>query len=625
MFSRVRILFLIVGLGTLLFLMACRAAAPTATPVPPTPTKAPAPTIAPAPTVAPAPAATIAPAPTVAPTATTAPLAALKVPNQIKTLLTKFPNVKWYTELALPTTQPKYGGTYVRSGASAGSTGAIPHWDARTSYPTIGSGGGMCYGGLLRYVSDRYNSRITPVPLPDAAESWKQLDALTWEFKLYPNAYWHNKAPVNGRRVTAEDVKWGIEQLRDNSIYAGAFNLLKEVQIKDPQTIVIKTSEPYAHMLNLLAGNSHVFTAPEMDKEPGGAKTWCVGFGPFQLVAWESNGPWALERHPKYHVKGHTGVYKDMQLPFFDRVEVVPFPDAATQIAAFISGKITALIIFGIGDAEKTLSTGGATLAGMAHPNHPGCNNHLALRLDTPPLNDVRVRRALSMSIDRQAIIDTALQGAGYASQFVPIDALGWDTPPFLAERGKYLQFNPAEAKRLLAEAGYPNGFKTSIEISSAQSGWTQNLIETVPFQWKQNLGVEATLKPLEALTLNGNLYSRKYEAMTQVGCISPSSNWDSYTFGTMNSKSVGNWYSINDPEIDRLTVAQRTTFNLAEQRKIYKQIFDLIEENTYRLDLIQAYIFTLWSTRLENANSGLYPWHNSFAGRSTETAWFKN
>ncbi|MBI4298744.1 MAG: ABC transporter substrate-binding protein [Chloroflexi bacterium] len=596
----------------------CRAAQPTATPVPPTPTKAPAPTVAPvAPTVAPAPtrapAATVAPAPTAAPAPTTVLSATQRLPKEMQSLLTKYPQMKWMTDVPLPTTQPKYGGTFVK-----GSTSTLLNWDVRLSAGAGGSGSGVCYGGLLRGVNDKFGGNTTPIPQPDAAESWKRLDDLTWEFKLNPNVYWHDRPPVNGRKVTAEDLKFNIEKYRELSIYSGSFKIISEVTVKDPTTLVVKTSEPFAHLLALLGGTGIQFTAPEMEKEAGGIKTWCIGYGPFKLVEYQSNGGFVAERHPKYHIKGHTG----LQLPYFDKVESARVSDGAAVYAAMITGK-TSYTNFtsGPGEVEKFVKDC-PTCPGIMHLL-TGAGQHAAMRTDKPPYNDVRVRRAISMGLDRNAINATAYNGGAYLNQQVPVDAMGWDVPATLESRSKYYQFNPTEAKRLLAEAGYPNGFKGTLNIASSASGGQLVQMEMMAFQWKANIGVDIALRPLETAAHAKEYTERTYEHMSWFVTI-PGTSWDFSTYATMYSKSPNNFYFINDPEVDRLATLQRTTFDPAKQREAYQKLFQLGEENVYRLEAMLPFIYTFTQPNIENVMPTFYAYVFSFASRSLESGWFK-
>ncbi|MBI4299132.1 MAG: ABC transporter substrate-binding protein [Chloroflexi bacterium] len=604
----IRFWFTVVSLCVALIILGCRAAAPTATPVPPTPTKAPAPTVAPAPTIAPAPVATT------APLATAVPVGKREWTEGMSAFLAKYPQVKYYTDLPLPTTQPKYGGTFSRGG-----TGGVALWDVRTSQ-VASSGTGLCYGGLLRTNVDRFQGRTAPVPLPDAAESWKRLDETTYEFKLNPNVFWHDRPPVNGRRVTAEDLKWNIEQYREKSIYSGSFKIISEVTIKDPTTLIIKTTEPYAHLISLMAGAGLQFTAPEMEQEPGGIKAWCIGYGPFKLVDYVSRERSVLERHAKYHLKGHTG----LQLPYFEKVSSVALADFATTFASFITGKTSFLEVnTGVGDAERAIQQC-PTCQVMIHPG-AGFDWQIAMRLDKPPFNDVRVRRALSMGFNRQALLDSTFKGAGYVSMQIPPDSLEWDIPPSLTQRGKYFQFNVPEAKKLLAEAGYPNGFATTMNMSSTLGGVQLSEVETIQFQLKQNLNVDIALKPLESVAYAAAYLGRSYEAMTWLVITIPPSSWDAYAYGAMYSKSPNNIYFINDPEVDKWAVAQRTTFDPIKQREAYKKLFDLDDENIFRLNLITGYTFAIVPAKTENVNPSLYAWIYSFAARSLESGWFRD
>ncbi|MBI4299309.1 MAG: ABC transporter substrate-binding protein, partial [Chloroflexi bacterium] len=563
------------------------------------------------------PAATVAVPPTAIPaTATPVVVEKLKLSTELKALFARYPQqMKWYADPGIPASQPRYGGTFV-----GGRTANIPHWDPKIAIAGVGGGAGACYGGLLRSSFDFVTGgMVTPIPRPDAAESWRLVDERTWEFKLNPNVYWHDRAPVNGRRVTAEDLKWNIESYKANSVYSGSFQIISEVTVKDPSTLIVKTSEPYSLLPALLAGAGVQFTAPEMEQQPGGTKTWCIGFGPYMVTDYAPNEDWVAKRHPKYHLKGHTG----MQLPYLDGLFASKISDSAAAYAGFISGRLhhqtvgasTSLI-------EKVLKECPAC-PGLMHPI-AGAEVHLAMRLDKAPFNDIRVRRALSMGQDRAAILKTAYENAGYISMQIPMDALGWDTPPLLEERGKYLQFNLPEAKRLLAEAGYSNGFTSSVITASSLAGANLAALEQLVFQWKQNLNVDVKITPKESLSAAQAAQSKTYDNMIWLSTVTPGTNWDSASYMAMYSKSANNLYFINDPEVDKAAVAVRTTFDPAKQREALKKLFDLGDENIYRLDLVNPMYFTILSPRLENTGPSLYTFIFSWGSRSFESSWFK-
>ena len=633
MFRKMRFWLPAVSVVVLLVIAGCRAAEPTAVPTtaPAVATTAPAAVATTAPgavaTTAPAAVATTAPAAV----ATTAPVMMKEltpsqhepasvlawVPKVLTDIIDDFPGrMRWYGDLPLPTTQPKYGGRIVRSG-SYGYGGGITHWDVSKSTQATGAGATMCFGRILTFHQDRFSKRQSIIPENDAADSWKQVDSVTWEFNLNPEVYWHDTAPADGRRVTAEDIKWNIEYLRDKSIYAGSFDLINDVEIVDPATIRIHLDGPYAYLLELLASAGHSFLLPELEDVPGGWANWCIGFGPFKLVEYEPSGPWSLDSHPKYHHFGHTG----MRIPYVDGVDIVNLSDTAAGYAAMTTGRIHLMTYSAIGDLRRALQAN-PNIEGQFMPMSPGAQYHFAWNLTKAPFDDVRVRRAISMCIDRQAIIDTVYEGSAQTSGQIPFDAVGWNTFPPNNLRGKYLQYNPTAAKKLLAEAGYPNGFETEVDMSPTGPA-NMMQVETAVFQMNKSCGIDAKINLMQYVERQQRLIERTYPAMSY-GFYTPSTNWDSYTYGYMNSKSATNNFMINDPGVDKITEAARLTTDKAEQIRLYKELWDLEEENLYRLNLTTPYFYTTYHNFLDNVASGTYTWITSWYSMGKSRIWFK-
>jgi peptide/nickel transport system substrate-binding protein len=469
----------------------------------------------------------------------------------------------------------------------------------------------------LTFHQDRFSKRQSIIPENDAADSWSQISPTVWEFKLNPEVYWHDTPPANGRRVTAEDIKWNIEGLRDKSMYAGSFDIITNVEIVDSATIRIHLSGNYAFLLELLASAGHSFILPEMEDVDGGWANWCYGFGPFKLVEYEAGGPWSLDKHEKYHHFGHTG----LRIPYVDGVDVVNLSDTSAGYAAMTTGRIHLMTYSAIGDLRRALQAS-ETIEGQFMPMSPGAQYHLAINLTKAPWDDVRVRRALSMCIDRQAIIDTVYEGSAQTSGQIPFDAVGWNTFPPNNLRGKYLQLNPEAAKQLLTEAGYPDGFETVVAMSPTGPA-NMNQLETAVYQMKKNCNIEAKIDLMQFVERQKELIDRTYESLSY-GFYTPSTNWDSYTYGYMHSKSKTNNFMINDPEIDKLTEAARLTTDREAQIAMYKQVFDLEDENIYRLNLTTPYFYTTYHNFLDNVASGTYTWITSWYSMGKSRIWFK-
>ena len=139
----------------------------------------------------------------------------------------------------------------------------------------------------------------------------------------------------------------------------------------------------------------------------------------------------------------------------------------------------------------------------------------------------------------------------------------------------------------------------------------------------KKHCNIEAEIDLMQYVERQSELIDRTYESLSY-GFYTPSTNWDSYTYGYMHSKSATNNFMINDPEIDRLTEAARLTTDREAQIAYYKQVFDLEDENIYRLNLTTPYFYTTYHNFLDNVASGTYTWITSWYSMGKSRIWFK-
>src|SRR5919108_463992 len=158
-----------------------------------------------------------------------------------------------------------------------------------------------------------------------------------------------------------------------------------------------------------------------------------------------------LTRNPDYFDKGR---------PYIDEYVILSTPDDATRVAAFRTGQSDIIWRASLTDVDAIRKTNPNTLVQAYHNSLAPFG--LALAQDKPPFNDVRVRRALAMAIDRQKQVDTVFEGHGILGWGVPF-MYYQDRMPTAADFGPWWQYKPAEAKKLLAEAGHANGFSTTL------------------------------------------------------------------------------------------------------------------------------------------------------------------
>jgi len=342
-----------------------------------------------------------------------------------------------------------------------------PHWDPHLtiSYKTH-IAYSFTHNRLLKH---KAGPGIPPGTFPiegDLAESWTQPNETTYIFKLRKGVRWQNKPPVNGRELTADDVVYSVERFRTITGNANAYMLssLDKVEAPDKYTVKFTLKEPYVWFLDMLA-NSHAVAiiAKECVEKFGDLKKpeSAVGSGPWVLDSYRPNVGYTFVRNPSYFVTGQ---------PYIERVEVAVDEDNASRMAAFIAGK------YDLGweyqgvinradwvQLKDTLKQKRPRLQTVEYPNL--VMQHISMRTDKAPFSDVRVRRAMSLAINRPAIIDAVYEGAGVLNPPVPAALKEWSVPmDQLGEGAQYYKFDLARARKLLAEAGYPNGFQANIE-----------------------------------------------------------------------------------------------------------------------------------------------------------------
>ena len=351
--------------------------------------------------------------------------------------------------------------------------------DVRSGFDPHGTSGGQAqhqntnswwYNNLM---SRSYGVDVaggTRESYPDLAKSWEVSDGgLTYTFKLHEGVKFHNRAPVNGREMTAEDVKWSYERfLKGPDSYQFQLADIKTVETPDKYTVVFRLHEPVASFM-VHVGEPLAWVAPKeaassppqspalegvLDEEFLSTPEGMIGTGPWMFDVWEKDKRLTAVRNPDYFKSDAHG----NQLPFIDTMEYVIIPDTQARSAAYISGDI------------DTFGPPSGSTADFKERNPdsnfvqdlPSTAPTLNFRLDrTPAFNDIRVRRAIAMAFEQQAIMDLLL-GSITEPTYGGVPALVFPeysiTPAELGEAAQWWQYNPQAAATLLTEAGYgPN------------------------------------------------------------------------------------------------------------------------------------------------------------------------
>jgi peptide/nickel transport system substrate-binding protein len=455
-----------------------------------------------------------------------------------------------------------------------------------------------------RLVKQKAGPSIQPGTFPlegDLAESWSQPSENTYVFKLRRGVRWHNKPPVNGRELTAEDVKYSIERFLTVKGNANAYMLrsVDKVEAVDKYTVKFTLKEPFAWFLDMLASPMAVAIVPKESIEKFGDMKKAeavIGTGPWMLDSYRPNVGFTLVRNPSYFLPN---------LPHIDRIEVTVDEDNASRIASFLSGK------YDLGwenpgiinrtdwvQIKDTLKQKRPNLKTAEFPAN--VMSHISMRTDQKPFSDVRVRQAISHALDRQGILDATAEGVGVFNPAVPAALKDWTLPiDQLGEGAKYFKHDVKEAKRLLAAAGYPNGFPGTVCFTTYGSTILIDAMQLILKQLK-DVGIDAKIDQKEYGAYIASCFQGKFDSMTY-GPQTPFLDPDNFLFAQYYPGEPKNQSHINDPVLGDMLVKQRRTFDLAKRREVINEIQRYLAKQQYYVSTPSGVYVAVWDGALKN------------------------
>jgi peptide/nickel transport system substrate-binding protein len=392
---------------------------------------------------------------------------------------------------------------------------------------------------------------------PALATAWRTIDPNTWELDLRQGVTFHDGTPF-----TAEDVKFSFERVLQNpglkSPLVPNINAVTRVEIVDPYKVRLVTKDPYPILLARLTVFPIVPARVLREKGDAEFRRHPVGTGPYRFVEWVKDDRLRLEANPRYWGGA----------PRIARITFKPIPEAATRIAALLSG--SADIITNVPpDLVAEIGKGGrADVASVAS------ERTLFMPINTllgGPTADKRVRQALNHAVNRQDLVKFVLNGFG-----VPIPGpitpnhFGFDpsVPPYAHDEGR--------ARALLAEAGVPNGFETTIYSPTGRYLKDRELAEAIGGQLAR-VGVRAKIATPEWANFVQLATSKKIGPLYLMGWSSQTYDADGVLFSTL---FTGNpWSSYSNKDLDALLLAARGTLDPEARKRHYARALALIRD----------------------------------------------
>lgn len=447
---------------------------------------------------------------------------------------------------------------------------------------------------------------------PELARRWETPDAQTFIFHLADNVTFAALPPVNGRALTSADVKWSYEYLSRTGALknlprapsAAAFDGLDTIEIPDASTVRVHFSAPQAAFLEYAAMIWNPVLAHEIFDQDGDFKKRTIGSGPWQLDAQATNGSLqVLKKNPTYFVQGR---------PYVDQFNTLVLPDNATEQAAFLSKRADVLNYSGLDLATvERLQRALPTIVNYSYLDPK--NHHVYLNVSRPPLNDERLRKAISLLIDRDAYIKVISEGKGEWS--LAGGAPGLFTPE---EIRQFLKYDPAQARQLVNAAGYADGLTLELIYPGMKYGDAYiTAIQLLQAQVKQ-AGINLALTNIDP----ANETKRRQNGDFQLGMVPNTfqGNYDDYIYPWFHSGSARNYARVNDAKLDQLLDAQRQEVNPGRRRELLRQAVRSINEVPWALGLYWGEGYQFWQPRLKNyaPNMGVLttPLTNSWLAR---------
>jgi len=440
----------------------------------------------------------------------------------------------------------------------------------------------------LHFWDSIINSRDGGKLEPALASSWRAIDERTWEFKLRNDIKWQDGTPF-----TADDIVFSFQRARNVpgsvATYAGSLRTVESTVAKDPHTVIVKTNTPNP-MLPLDIASIYVVSKHVGEKsrtEDYNSGKAVVGTGPYRFVSHVPGDRTVFEANPAYYGPK----------PLWDRVNYRFISNGAARTAALLAGDVDVIDKVAVTDVDKLRKTPSVSV--FTYPGlrvlllqtsfRPGPNEFIADNSGKPlaqnPLLDARVRRALSMGINRKAIVDRILQGTvTEANQWMPKGTFGYNPDV------KDIPYSVEQAKKLLAEAGFPQGFQITIHVPGDRYPQAPETIQAVAQFWSR-IGVKTQVQVVPWSLYSGRAIKNEYA----VAVIAWGNGTGEAGYGLLQTlatydpkagRGANNWGRYSNESVDKALDAATVEFDARRREAIFRHAANLVTDDVAHIPL---------------------------------------
>jgi peptide/nickel transport system substrate-binding protein len=422
----------------------------------------------------------------------------------------------------------------------------------------------------------------------DAAARWSaSADGKTWTFELKPGLVFSDGTPLDAKAVKFNLDRWRLTMNPAHgnftySYYADDFGgfpgVIADVQAPSAARVVIKLSKPLGPFLRDIAEQAFGLGSPQaILADPKAFELKPVGSGPYQVAEWVRDDHITLVANPTW--KGRK--------PAYQTVIIRDIPDQATSVLSIQKGDIDMLTDPRPDDAKAL-----AKQVGISVVEQPANNvSYLAMDVEKKPFGDLRVRQAIAYAIDI-ATMATSLYSSG------AVVADNWTPPGMLGENPavKTYPHDAVKARALLAAAGFPHGFATTLSYSTAPRPYLpepQRVAETIQANLAQ-AGIQVTLQPYEWGVFLDRIKHGQHE-MCLIGWTGDNGDPDNFFYPLLDQDSAHkdgtaqNYSFWRDPAFHQLMLQGQGAVDDAKRKEIYRRANAMVHDQTPAISLVHT------------------------------------
>jgi len=512
--------------------------------------------------------------------------------------LVQDPDLPYPYNFPEPATEPKPGGHMVVAAT----------WDVQNVDPTVSASGGtvtvpnMVYNRLIG-INRGPDADVFNVPElePELAASWERSpDGMTFTFQIDPRAKWQNLPPLDGRAFIAADAAYAMNRYKTEGVHQSYYVNVDSIEAVDDATLKVTMKKPVADFINPLGSNKQTIFPKEL-VDSGEITKKAIGTGSMIMT----------EMTPASRVLFETNRdYWERQV-LIDSFEFRLIPDHSARLAAFRAGQVD--YAYALADTLSDVKALEGTNSGIQVNLLPSvASTAFAMNLANPKFQDERIRRGLSLGIDRPAIIQIVYEGLGRTGDTIPWTFLFTEQPTLDSGLlGNWVRHDPQEGRQLLEAAGAKDFTMDNVYFAYSEANNRQTEILVAQFR---DIGVTMTGGKADYTEFNSQWIGRKLPEVSTVGWATSGFDADNWFYGQIHSQSPGNRWNINDPQLDEWAETQQVELDPEARKEIWRKIWDRELDMAYRPPMASGITIEVYQPWLRGVRwTGSSPGDNSY------------